>query len=281
MSLSQRAAITKAKAHAKGRQREATAGEAGALGLVAAQAREIFKAYDVDFSGSISATELSQLCFDMGFAFQDHFDKRLVLSMLDTDGDGQISFTEFFRWWKGSHRRFFDLSSTTVQSAIYYFKKYDTDMSGFLDQQEYSWMCQEMGWATADIADSVKALDKDGDGQISFDEYLDWYTGGGAIELSEAETEAAKKVALEAEEATAAKEAEKKHRVQEEEAAAAALAEKRRLEQEEERWRVGEEEATAKAKADAEAKRAQAKQAEEERAVKEEQAAAAESARLA
>ena len=84
--------------------------------------------------------------------------------MLDSDGDGEVSFREFFRWWKSHKDQFFVSSySEDVKAAIYYFKKFDADLSGSLDRTEYAAMCTEMGWDTSDIDASIKYLDTDGD----------------------------------------------------------------------------------------------------------------------
>ena len=40
-------------------------------------------------------------------------------------------------------------------------------------------MCREMNWADEDIDGSLKLLDSDGDGEISFNEFLTWYTDDG------------------------------------------------------------------------------------------------------
>ena len=48
------------------------------------------------------------------------------------------SFREFQVWWKANKDNFFVPSySQGVKSAIYYFKKFDTDMSGQLDLSEF------------------------------------------------------------------------------------------------------------------------------------------------
>ncbi len=48
------------------------------------------------------------------------------------------SFREFPVWWKANKDNFFVPSySQGVKSAIYYFKKFDTDMSGQLDLSEF------------------------------------------------------------------------------------------------------------------------------------------------
>ena len=74
---------------------------------IMARCEELFEKYDEDNSGSIDSAEFSALCFDMGLAFEDEADKELVLSMLDTDGDGSVSLDEFKVWWLANKDTFF------------------------------------------------------------------------------------------------------------------------------------------------------------------------------
>jgi phosphatidylinositol-3,4,5-trisphosphate 3-phosphatase/dual-specificity protein phosphatase PTEN len=149
---------------------------------VMAHAREMFRKYDTDGGGEIDATEFTALCYDMGFFFKDEQEKLLVLSLLDSDGSNTISFREFQVWWKANKDNFFVPSySQGVKSAIYYFKKFDTDMSGQLDVEEFRAMCKEMKWADKDVEGSLKLLDSDGNGEISFNEFLTWYTDDGMV----------------------------------------------------------------------------------------------------
>ena len=107
-------------------------------------------------------------------------EKQLVLSLLDSDGNGTLSFREFQAWWRTNKDSFFAPSySAEVKGAIYYFKKFDADMSGCLDLEEFRAMCKEMKWPDAEIEASMKMLDSDGDGEISFNEFLGWYTEDG------------------------------------------------------------------------------------------------------
>ena len=68
-----------------------------------------------------------------------------------------------------------------VKAAIHYFKKYDADKSGALDVSEFTAMCKEMRWPKKDVADSLKLLDSNGDGEISFNEFLTWYSDDGMV----------------------------------------------------------------------------------------------------
>jgi len=115
-------------------------------------------------------------------------------------------------WWRSNRQKFFiPAYSENVKSAIYYFKKYDKDKGGSLDLKEYqvrstaacawAWafstaacacstaacacstadlkeyqaMCKDMKWSTKNAKESFKMLDSDGDGTVSFNEFLTWF----------------------------------------------------------------------------------------------------------
>jgi hypothetical protein len=50
-----------------------------------------------------------------------------------------------------------------VKSAIYYFKKFDEDLSGELDHDEFVEMCRDMKWDAKSTAMSLVYLDTDGE----------------------------------------------------------------------------------------------------------------------
>jgi Ca2+-binding EF-hand superfamily protein len=87
---------------------------------------------------------------------------------------------EFKVWWLANSDTFFVKEyNENVKAAIHFFKKFDDDLSGELDQMEFVGMCKEMGWSTHDTAMSLVMLDTDGDGMISFQEFLAWYSDDG------------------------------------------------------------------------------------------------------
>eukprot|EP01048_Picozoa_sp_COSAG05_P019931 COSAG05_NODE_3257_length_2199_cov_26.501741_1_plen_267_part_10 len=146
VKLSKEEKMAKMKEMAKAR--EAAGGGAGDENVDDADAaalrhcEEVFNKYDADGGGSIDADELAALCYDMGMVFEDEADKDLVLTMLDTDGDGTVDMDEFKVWWMANKDSFFVQDySENVKAAIYYFKKFDEDLSGELDQTEFVAMC--------------------------------------------------------------------------------------------------------------------------------------------
>jgi hypothetical protein len=63
-----------------------------------AKVREIFQLFDVDGSGDIDAKEFHELVFAMGEIMSNE-EAAKYLAVLDKDGNGSISFDEFFEWW--------------------------------------------------------------------------------------------------------------------------------------------------------------------------------------
>ena len=59
----------------------------------------MFERFDTSGSGKIGPSELSSMCVTLGRALsQQQLQEAMV--HLDGDGDGQISFAEFYCWWQ-------------------------------------------------------------------------------------------------------------------------------------------------------------------------------------
>lgn len=63
-----------------------------------AKVREIFNLFDTDGSGEIDAKEFHELIFAMGEIMSEE-EVQKYLAVLDKDGNGSISFDEFFEWY--------------------------------------------------------------------------------------------------------------------------------------------------------------------------------------
>jgi hypothetical protein len=66
-----------------------------------AEIREIFNHYDRDRSGRIEASEFARLCDALG-ADLDEDELAAGLSVVDKNGDGKVSWTEFLPWWQST-----------------------------------------------------------------------------------------------------------------------------------------------------------------------------------
>jgi Ca2+-binding EF-hand superfamily protein len=71
------------------------------------------------------------------------------------------------------------------------FQKYDTDDSGFIDVGELGKMIYDMGHKLneVELVAATQQLDKNGDGRISYEEFMSWWSRGeqrfSSLELSE------------------------------------------------------------------------------------------------
>eukprot|EP00455_Lapot_gusevi_P018298 TRINITY_DN1996_c0_g1_i1.p1 TRINITY_DN1996_c0_g1~~TRINITY_DN1996_c0_g1_i1.p1 ORF type:complete len:477 (+),score=213.57 TRINITY_DN1996_c0_g1_i1:55-1485(+) len=61
--------------------------------------RELFTFYDTDQSGFIDASEFQFLVYDLGEVLSDE-EAEAALRVIDTRGDGKLSFDDFVAWWR-------------------------------------------------------------------------------------------------------------------------------------------------------------------------------------
>ena len=120
---------------------------------------KVFSLHDADASMSIDANELEGVMRDLGIQMSAA-QRAEVMSQLDVDGSGTISFEEYLRW--------FDLHD--IQSE---FNKYDDDESGSINKKEFAKLVATLGvnLTRKESTYIFKKLDVDGSGVITFDEF--------------------------------------------------------------------------------------------------------------
>ncbi|KAI8914190.1 hypothetical protein EDD86DRAFT_273297 [Gorgonomyces haynaldii] len=143
-----------------------------------AQLKKLFENYDKDKSGAISLQELYPLCCDMGLVLSKS-ELQAQMSILDSSGNGQVSFEEFTEWYN-SHDRFFmkNLSPSGRQQVVElskHFQSFDKDKSGSIDRNEFKKLYQDLvnkKLINKPLDEILKRLDKNSDGLVSFGEFI-------------------------------------------------------------------------------------------------------------
>lgn len=129
--------------------------------------KELFMALDVNGDGSLTLEELKK-----GLEGKENGDTLLaLLHSADTDGSGEINYTEFL--------------AATIDANIFMredylrtaFNMFDKDQSGKIDNEEVINLLQGEDLSTFVSKDAIGAamqeIDQNGDGEIDFDEFME------------------------------------------------------------------------------------------------------------
>lgn len=127
-----------------------------------------FKKVDLDSSGTLTMKELMSLP-----GLQVNPLVQRVFDIFDTDGNGEVDFKEFLM---GTSQ--FSVKGDKEQKLRFAFSIYDMDKDGYISNGELFQVLNMMvgdnlkDWQLQQLVDkTIIALDKDGDGKISFHEF--------------------------------------------------------------------------------------------------------------
>lgn len=129
--------------------------------------RDSFELYDRDGNGSISLIELREVLRNLGEQVTDD-EINQIIRIADQDGDGEIDYDEFvelLRRLKGDEKE--DLRKA--------FDVFDQDGNGSISQVELKIVLDKIGieMSDAELKRTMSEADTDGDGEISFTEFVD------------------------------------------------------------------------------------------------------------
>lgn len=137
--------------------------------------KSIFKKYDLNCDGELNKEELTSLMEnEFGLSFEQINTYHWIL---DKDGNGTLSYDEFENWMD-SDEQFKCVNDRSrynlIICAIELFKKYDCNHNRTLDRQEFLQLHSDCGGKPENLSVALKYVDRDGNGVISFYEFLKW-----------------------------------------------------------------------------------------------------------
>ncbi|KAL0446730.1 UNVERIFIED_CONTAM: putative calcium-binding protein CML25 [Sesamum latifolium] len=135
---------------------------------------QVFKKFDVNGDGKISASELGSILRSVGQPATEE-ELRIMIQEVDADGDGFIDLQEFIA-----------LNTTDVgheevmENLRDAFKVFDIDKNGYITAEELQDVLQSLGEeCTLDECEKmISGVDSDGSGTINFDEFKVMMTKG-------------------------------------------------------------------------------------------------------
>ncbi|PUZ63491.1 hypothetical protein GQ55_3G072000 [Panicum hallii var. hallii] len=153
----------------------AGAGGGGGPGMPAAEVERVFRRYDANGDGKISAEELASVLRALG-APPGPGEVRRMMDEMDADRDGFVDLAEFVAFHcggAGSARLEGEDDDATEAELREAFRMYDADRNGLISARELHRVLRQLGdkCSVADCSRMIRSVDADGDGSVNFDEF--------------------------------------------------------------------------------------------------------------
>jgi len=133
--------------------------------------------FDKEKKGEITVSEFDKILQQLDEK-QNESQRKEVIEHMDKDGDGNISWLEFLKLMQ-------EIEASVPRKDDEYkqaFDMADTDKNGKIDKDELKALFAQMGEVLSDdeIQGMLTHADKDGDGNISFDEFIEMFNPNAA-----------------------------------------------------------------------------------------------------
>lgn len=128
----------------------------------------VFRKFDANGDGKISGSELGMLMTSLGSSVTAD-EHQLMVSMLDSDGDGFIDFSDFVEL-----NTFAVDDPREVEEMKSAFGIFDFDGNGLISADELLRVFHNLGerCSVEDCRNMIAGVDSNGDGYVSFDEFI-------------------------------------------------------------------------------------------------------------
>ncbi|THD22149.1 Calmodulin striated muscle [Fasciola hepatica] len=132
--------------------------------------RGAFHFFDTNGDGVITTEELATTMQYLGLQASNN-DLLNMMRQADEDGNGCIDFKEFVRMMTEYYSQL--TKSTDIYKRV--FAEFDNNGDGFIDLQELKRIMSSVGESLteSDLDEMIKEADQDGDGKVSFQEFID------------------------------------------------------------------------------------------------------------
>lgn len=143
---------------------------------VSNQFKEVFKVIDANGDGKISTFELSELLLCLGYEKSTALkEAQGMMSAMDYDGDGVVELDEFIDVMNSSSGgRKLGVEKEEDDHLMDAFIIFDVDRNGLISPRELQRVLISLGCDGCSLEDCsrmIKAVDKDGDGFVDFEDF--------------------------------------------------------------------------------------------------------------
>ncbi|KAK3138922.1 hypothetical protein QOZ80_5AG0375250 [Eleusine coracana subsp. coracana] len=141
-----------------------------------AELERVFRKFDANGDGRVSRSELAALFAGVGHAPTDDELARMM-EEADADGDGYISLAEFAALMASAAGD----EGAVEEDLRHAFRVFDADGNGVISPAELARVLRGLGEAAtvAQCRRMIRGVDRDGDGQVCFEEFKIMMAGGG------------------------------------------------------------------------------------------------------
>lgn len=139
--------------------------------------KEAFNLFDKDGNGTITADELGVVMRSLG-KNPTHEELCAMIDEVDEDKSGEIEFPEFLQLMSSKLQ-----TADSVDEMREAFLVFDRDKSGSVSASELKHVMNNLGEQVTDeeVEEMIREADADGDGELSFDDFLQFIKKKGLV----------------------------------------------------------------------------------------------------